>query len=273
MFLRKSILLIVLMGLGLSLALAACASSPAAVTPPPVAGTAVPATVTSTSSQATTPPATATPASTPAPAATAPALPTGQPEETASAAAIATHAQTMQAEFQRIADLARQAQALLPADEGQQPTESPVPTPTPTQRYGRLGGRVGLAAPRRPAASVRERLVQIIAWAEQGKEEAGQLAEVAQGLQDAGSAAKAKPLFARGEKMIERLGALAQQIDQAIQQMLSERPSGSEQVAALMAQARNADARILASVQVTRHALEALQRSGGNQNKATPTTP
>ncbi len=271
MFLRKSILLIVLMGLGLSLALAACASSPAAVTPSPVAGSAVPATVTSTSPQATTPPATATPASTPA--ATALAVPTGQPEEAASAAAIATHAQTMQAEFQRIADLARQAQALLPADEGQQPTESPVPTPTPTQRYGRLGGRVGLAAPRRPAASVRERLAQIIAWAEQGKEEAGQLAEVAQGLQDAGSAAKAKPLFARGEKMIERLGALAQQIDQAIQQMLSERPSGSEQVAALMAQARNADARILASVQVTRHALEALQRSGGNQNKATPTTP
>ena len=267
MFLRKSILLIVLMGLGLSLALAACASSPAAVTPSPVAGSAVPATVTSTSPQATTPPATATPASTPA--ATALAVPTGQPEEAASAAAIATHAQTMQAEFQRIADLARQAQALLPADEGQQPTVSP----TPTQSYGRLGGRAGLAAPRRPAASVRERLAQIIAWAEQGKEEAGQLAEVAQGLQDAGSAAKAKPLFARGEKMIERLGALAQQIDQAIQQMLSERPSGSEQVAALMAQARNADARILASVQVTRHALEALQRSGGNQNKATPTTP
>ncbi len=269
MFLRKSILLIVLMGLGLSLALAACASSPAAVTPSPVAGSAVPATVTSTFLQATVPPATATPASTPAPAATAPALPTGQPEEAASAAAIATHAQAMQAEFQRIADLARQAQALLPADEGQQPTVSP----TPTQSYGRLGGRAGLAAPRRPAASVRERLAQIIAWAEQGKEEAGQLAEVAQGLQDAGSAAKAKPLFARGEKMIERLGALAQQIDQAIQQMLSERPSGSEQVAALMAQARNADARILASVQVTRHALEALQRSGGNQNKATPTTP
>ena len=267
MFLRKSILLIVLMGLGLSLALAACASSPAAVTPSPVAGSAVPATVTSTSPQATTPPATATPASTPA--ATALAVPTGQPEEAASAAAIATHAQAMQAEFQRIADLARQAQALLPADEGQQPTVSP----TPTQSYGRLGGRAGLAAPRRPAASVRERLAQIIAWAEQGKEEAGQLAEVAQGLQDAGSAAKAKPLFARGEKMIERLGALAQQIDQAIQQMLSERPSGSEQVAALMAQARNADARILASVQVTRHALEALQRSGGNQNKATPTTP
>ena len=269
MFLRKSILLIGLMGLGLSLALAACASSPAAVTPSPVAGSAVPATVTSTFLQATVPPATATPASTPAPAATAPALPTGQPEEAASAAAIATHAQAMQAEFQRIADLARQAQALLPADEGQQPTVSP----TPTQSYGRLGGRAGLAAPRRPAASVRERLAQIIAWAEQGKEEAGQLAEVAQGLQDAGSAAKAKPLFARGEKMIERLGALAQQIDQAIQQMLSERPSGSEQVAALMAQARNADARILASVQVTRHALEALQRSGGNQNKATPTTP
>ncbi len=269
MFLRKSILLIVLMGLGLSLALAACASSPAAVTPSPVAGSAVPATVTSTSPQATTPPATATPASTPAPAATAPALPTGQPEEAASAAAIATHAQAMQAEFQRIADLARQAQALLPADDGQQPTVSP----TPTQSYGRLGGRAGLAAPRRAAVSGRERLAQIIAWAEQGKEEAGQLAEVAQGLQDAGSAAKAKPLFARGEKMIERLGALAQQIDQAIQQMLSERPSGSEQVAALMAQARNADARILASVQVTRHALEALQRSGGNQNKATPTTP
>lgn len=270
MFPRKGLLLVMMV---LSLALAACASSPAAVTPSPVAGSAAPAAATSTSPEATAPPATAMHASTPMPVATASAPPTGQPEEAASAAAIATNAQTMQAEFQRIADLARQAQALLPADEGQQPTESPQPTPTPTQRYGRLGGRVGLAAPRRAAVSARERLAQIIAWAEQGKEEAGQLAEVAQGLQDASSTAEAKPLFDRGEKMAERLGALAQRIDQAIQQMLSERPPVSEQVAALMAQARNADARILASVQVTRHALEALQRSGGNQNKATPTTP